>query len=128
MSVLRLLVAGVAVCSLTLGVRAEEKAEAKDIAKLLLGSWEAVKAAPDTLPVGAVVEFGKGKVKVTHKGPDGKDVTMDGTCTLDGDKLTCVFKKDGKEDKHTITIKKISDKELIAVGPDGKVVEFKRTK
>src|SRR5262249_16896342 len=73
MNALRLLVAGAMVCAVTAGARAEDKKA--DNAKAILGSWEAVKADPGTLPVGAVVEFATGgKMKVTAK-REGKEET-----------------------------------------------------
>jgi uncharacterized protein (TIGR03066 family) len=124
MNVLRLLAVGVATCALTAGVKAEEKKA--DNAKLLMGSWEATKAAEGTLPVGAVVTFAKdGKMTVTAK-RDGKEETRDGTYKLDGDKFTITMKMGDTEAKFTITIKKISDTELVTANDEGKVVEFKK--
>jgi uncharacterized protein (TIGR03066 family) len=124
MNALRLLVAGFVVVALTTGVRAEKK----DNAKQLMGSWEVTKADPGTLPVGAVVEFGKdGKMKTVGK-MDGKEISHDGTYKLDGDKFTIVMKEGDKEHKMVITIKKISDTELVTANEEGKVVEFKRKK
>ncbi len=126
MNVLRLLVAGVMVCALTANVRAEEKVEKKDNAKLLMGAWEATKAVEGTLQVGSVVEFGKdGKLKVIGKN-DGKEVTHEGTYKVDGDKFTIMMKAGDNDVKMVITIKKISDKELITANEEGKVVEFKK--
>ena len=126
MNALRMLVAGVAVCALASGVKAEEKKA--DNAKLLMGSWEATKAAEGTLPVGAVVEFAKdGKMKVLTK-RDGKEETMEGTYKLDGDKFTIKMKRGDDVMEIVITIKKISDTELVAANDEGKVVEFKRKK
>jgi uncharacterized protein (TIGR03066 family) len=126
MSALRLVVAGVAMCVLTSGIRAEEKKA--DNAKLLVGSWEATKAAEGTLPVGAVVTFDKeGKMKVSAK-REGKEETHDGTYKLTGDKFTITMKMGDTEHKMTITIKKISDTEMVTANDEGKVVEFKRKK
>jgi uncharacterized protein (TIGR03066 family) len=125
MNALRLLVAGAVVCVLSAGVQAEEK---KDNAKLLMGSWEATKAEPGTLPIGAVVTFAKdGKMKVSAK-KDGKEESHEGTYKLDGDKFTITMKMGDNEVKLTITIKKISDTELVTANDEGKVVEFKRKK
>jgi uncharacterized protein (TIGR03066 family) len=122
MNVLRVLVVGVAACALTAGVSAEEKKA--DTAKLLLGSWEATKADPGTLVVGAVATFAKdGTMKVVEK-KDGKEETHEGTYKLDGDKMTITPK--GGEGKFTITIKKISESEMVAANDEGKVVEFKK--
>lgn len=123
MNVLRLMVASVMVFALSAGARAEEKKA--DNAKLLIGKWEAVKADPKTLPVGATVEFAKdGKVKVTVK-IDGKEMSHEGTYKVDGDKFTLTMKMGDAENKLTITIKKISDKELVTNSDNG-MVEFKK--
>ena len=125
MNTLRLLVAGVMVVALTAGARAEKK---PDNAKLLVGSWEAVKADKGTLPVGSVVTFGKdGKMKVAMKVED-KEMSHEGTYKVDGDKFTITMKHDDKEEKMTITIKKISETELVSTNDKGGVVEFKRKK
>ena len=124
MNVLRLLVAGVTVCALTANVRAEEKKV--DNAKLLVGSWEVTKADPETLPPHTVVEFGKeGKMKVTTK-KEGKDESHDGTYKVDGDKFTITMKHGDKEMVMVITIKKISDTELVTANEAGKGVTFKK--
>jgi uncharacterized protein (TIGR03066 family) len=126
MNALRLLAAGAMVCALTVGARAEEKKA--DNAKLLVGTWEVTKADKDTLPVGSVVELAKeGKLKVTHK-VEGKEETREGTYTVEGDKFTVTVKAGDNVSKHTITIKKISDTELVTTDEQGKSVEFKRKK
>jgi uncharacterized protein (TIGR03066 family) len=93
-----------------------------------MGSWEVTKADPGTLPVGAVVTFEKdGKFKTAAK-VEGKDMTADGTYKLDGDKFTLMMKRGDMDVKLLITIKKISDTELVTANEEGKVVEFKRKK
>jgi uncharacterized protein (TIGR03066 family) len=125
MNALRLLAAGVMVCVMCAHVTAEEK---KDNAKALVGSWEATKADPMTLPVGAVVTFAKdGKMKVMHKEGD-KERTVEGTYKVEGNKFTINLKIEDREEKLTITIKKISDTEMVTANPEGKVVEFKKKK
>ena len=124
MNMLRLVIGCVVVIGLAAGARGEKKEAKKDNAKLLLGSWEATKADPNTLPVGAVVEFGmKGKMKVTGK-KNGKEETHEATYKVDGDKITISM----NEGKFTITIKKISEKELVTANDKGDMVEFKRKK
>jgi len=103
-------------------------ATAADNKKLLMGKWEAVKSEPDTLPVGATIEF-KAEGKMTMvMGKDGKDFTIEGTYTVDGDTFTISRKKDDKESTYKITIKKISETELETANPEGKGVTFKRVK
>src|SRR5438105_1659650 len=110
MNVLRLLVAGAVVCALTVAAGAEEKKA--DNAKLLVGSWEVVKADKGTVDVGSIVEFTKdGKMKVTHK-KDGKEEVGEGTYKIDGEKFSFALKIGDNDVKKTITIKKISETEM----------------
>jgi uncharacterized protein (TIGR03066 family) len=126
MNVLRLLVAVAVACALTVGARADEKKA--DNAKLLVGTWEVVKADKGTVPVGSTVEFTKdGKMIVIHK-QDGKEEKGEGTYKLDGDKFSFEMKMGDKVAKKTITIKKISETEMTTTDEDGKTVEFKRKK
>jgi uncharacterized protein (TIGR03066 family) len=128
MNALRLLAAGWMVVALTAGARAEKKEEKKDNAKLLLGTWE-IEGAPDMVGASTVVEFGKeGKLKVTFRRRGGDEV-REGTYTVDGDRLTVTARKDGdKEVKLLVTIKKISDTEMVTEDERGYTEEFKRKK
>jgi uncharacterized protein (TIGR03066 family) len=124
MNALRLMVAAVAAVAVALaaGVRAEDKEEKKDNAKLLVGSWEVTKSFDKGPPVGATAEFTKdGKVTL-----EAKDVQREGTYKVDGDKLTLVMKD--RDGKTILSIKKISDKELVVEDDDKKSVELKRKK
>jgi uncharacterized protein (TIGR03066 family) len=126
MSALRLLVAGLLVLGFAGGVRADDKKADIDKDKLL-GAWEVVKS-DEGPPVGSVVEFAKdGKLKATHK-KDGKDETLEGTYKTDGDKLSVLFKMGDKEDKATVTVKKLTATEMVAENEKGKTVEFKKKK
>ncbi len=129
MNTLRLLVAGFVFVAITTGIRAEEKDDKPDNAKLIVGVWEVVKADKDTLMVGDVVEFAKGgKVKATVK-MDGKDVTVEATYSVAGDKLIAVRKVEGEEKKQTHTIKKLTATELTILDEkENKTIEFKRKK
>ncbi len=126
MNALRLLAAGFLMLGIVAGVRAEDKgAVSKD---KIVGTWEVTKSEEPPPPVGAVVEFTKdGKVKVTHKRDD-KDVTLEGTYTVEGDKVNVVVKVDDQEVKHTVTIKKVDKDEISAENDKGKAVVFKRKK
>ena len=126
MNVLRLLVAVAVVGALTLGARAEEKKA--DNAKLLVGTWEVVKADQGTAWAGSAVEFAKdGKMTVTHK-KDGKEEKGEGIYRVEGDTFFFVVQAGDTAFKKTVTIKKISETELSTVDEDGKAVELKRKK
>jgi uncharacterized protein (TIGR03066 family) len=123
MNALRLAAVAAIVCLVGAGARAEEK---KDLAKQLVGKWECTKADEGTLPVGSVVEFTKdGKMKVTVKQGD-QEMTIDGTYTVEAHKFTFALKMGDQEHKDTITVKKISDKEMSTEDKDGKKVEMKK--
>ncbi len=125
MNALRLMAAGFLMIGIVASVRAEDKADNK--AKIV-GTWEVVKSDEAPPPVGAVIEFGKdGKMKVTHK-QDDKEVTAEGTYTVEGDTLNVVIKRDDKEVKHKVTLKKVGADTISAEHGEGKAIEFKRKK
>ena len=122
MTTFKMLAAGLTLCLVALGARAEEKA---DNAKLIVGKWEVAKAEEGTLPNGTIDEFSKdGKLKLS--GSD--EFKIDGTYKVDGDKFTITMKIGDQEQSHTITIKKLTKTELHTTDKDGKVVELKRKK
>ena len=125
MNALRLLLAGVMVGALAVGVRAETKQEKKpDNATLILGTWEATKADEGTMKVGTVIEFIKdGKMKVVEEGK-----TIEAAYKVEGDQLTFIVTRMGQERKRTLTIKKLTEKELFLVGDGSKGVELARKK
>jgi len=108
----------VVVCLIGSTGRPEDK---PDYGKLIVGKWEVTKAAPDTVPEGAIIEFTKDG-KWNKKGDD---IDKGGTYTLDGDKLKINL---GDMEKDVITIVKISETEMNIKDSDGKEVSFKRKK
>lgn len=125
MNMPRALVAAAITCVLATTVVAEDK---KDNAKLIVGVWEVTKADADTVPKGTLVEFTKaGKLKIKLK-IDEKEMVLDGTYKVDGDKFIMTISVEGNEMKQTITIKKLTDKEFATTNEEGKSVELKRMK
>lgn len=123
MKAMRWLALGLVVCVVSVGARADEKA---DNAKLIVGKWEATKVDEGTLPKGSIVEFTKdGKLKITVKMGD-QDLTIDGTYKVEGNKFTITMKMGDDEQTQTITIKKLSKTELNTENKDGKVVDLTR--
>ena len=146
MNAARLLTVSAIVCLAASFAAADDKKS--DNAKLIVGKWEVTKADPETVGVGAVVEFFKdGKMKVA-----GADMTIEGTHKVSGDKVTISFKAGDQENKmegtyklkgdkfditfkmgdneHTdeIIIKKLDETTLSTTNKEGKAVELTRKK
>src|SRR5262245_32416720 len=74
--------------------------------KKLIGKWE-----PKEQPKGTsiVIEFAdKGKLVLTVDG-GGKNERVEGTYTVDGNKIDVAMTIGGKEQKETITVEKLTD-------------------
>jgi uncharacterized protein (TIGR03066 family) len=125
MNAVRLLTVGMVVCVLTPGTWAADDNEKPDNAKLLVGKWEVTRGDKE-LPVGSVVEFSKdGKMKITIKEKD----NIDAVYKVEGDKIQFTLKTgDTEEKKDPLTIKKISEKELVVETKKGQSYEFKQVK
>ena len=125
MNVLRLTGAGVIVCVLAVGIRAGDE---KDNPKLVVVKWKVVKASPGTFPLGTVLDLSKDdKAKVVGS-RDGKEFIHAGTYEVDGAKIIITVKVEGEEQKHTLTITRISDTEMATEHGGGGTIEFKKEK
>jgi uncharacterized protein (TIGR03066 family) len=125
MNVLRLMGAGVIVCVLAAGTRA---GDARDNPRLVVGKWKVVKASPGTFPLGTVLDLSKDdKAKVVGS-RDGKEFIHAGTYEVDGAKIVITVKVEGEEQKHTLTITKISDTEMATEHGGGGTIEFRKEK
>ena len=86
----------------------------------IVGTWESKD--------GEVIEFAKdGKMKVSIKLGD-KTITVDGTYTVEGDKLNISVKDDKEKKEETVTIKQLDDKVLVTVDKDKKEDKLTRKK
>jgi len=102
------------------------KAEDAD-AKKLVGVWTLAKAGGN-LPEGSVVAFTKdGKLTVEVKA-DGKEVKLEGTYTLAKDQLSVKLKLGDDKIEETMTVKKLTDDELVTEDKDKKIDSFKKKK
>jgi uncharacterized protein (TIGR03066 family) len=125
MNVLRLMGAGVIVCLLAVGIKAEDK---KGNANSVVGKWKVVKASPSTFPLGTVLDLSKAdKVKVTANRDD-KEVIHEGTYKVDGAKIIITVKVKGEEQKHVLTITKISETDMVTDHLGGGTIEFSKGK
>lgn len=126
MNSLRIVAATVVVAGLVGSLQAQEKKADNKV--LIVGVWELTKASEDRPPVGTTMEYTKdGKVKMTGKAK-GKEFVFNGTYVVEGNKLTGTMKTSDREEKGTLTIKKLTDKELVTEDEVRRVLEFKRKK
>jgi uncharacterized protein (TIGR03066 family) len=124
----RLLVAGMMVVfALAAGIRAEED-EKQDRAKLLIGTWKVTTADRDApLGIGDTTEFSKDGKNRTTRRKAGKEVVSQGTYKFEKGKLVITFKSEKGVSENVLTIKMITDKELILSHDEGgKVIEFRK--
>jgi uncharacterized protein (TIGR03066 family) len=125
MNVLRLMGTGVIICVLDVGIRADDK---KDNPKLVVGKWKVVKATPGTFPLGTILDLSKdNKAKVVGN-RDGKEFIHAGTYEVDGARIIITVKVEGEEQKHTLTITKISEADMVTEHGGGGTMEFKKEK
>jgi uncharacterized protein (TIGR03066 family) len=123
MNALKWLGVAAVVVLLNASARAQDKV---DYEKLLVGKWEVTKADEGTVPPGALIEFTKdGKIKASFKKGE-EDVTVEGTYKVEKNTFILTMKMGDEEKKQTITIIKISEKEMTTKNEDGKVVELKK--
>ena len=124
MNTLRFLVTGMVAVVLGSVTPADEKS---DNTKHLGGTWEVAKTSPGGFPVGSTMEFGKeGKLTLALK--EEKQVhKADGTYKVDGDKIAITVNWSAdKVTKQTLTIKKITQKELSVEDEKGKGFDLNR--
>jgi uncharacterized protein (TIGR03066 family) len=75
------------------------------------------------------MEFTKdGKLTLSGPGPGGKELKIEGTYKLDGDKLSMKMTFMGETHEETVTVTKLTDDELEGKDKSGKTESFKRVK
>src|SRR4051794_996364 len=90
----------------------------KTNAARIVGTWEATKG---NIPSGSLVEFTKDeKLNITVKADD-KEIKIEGTYKIDGDKLSLTVKgPDGESKTQAATIKTLNETTLILEATEGK--------
>jgi uncharacterized protein (TIGR03066 family) len=90
----------------------------------IVAIWVVTKSAD--APPGALVEFTKdGKINITVKAND-KEMKVEGSYTVEEDKINTAVKQGPKEQKETLKIKKLTDTELVTEDEKGKTDEYKK--
>ncbi len=123
---MKTLTATVAACFLLTLAGSAQDSKDSDTAKKLVGVWE-VSKSDDELPPGATVEFTKdGKVKVTLK-IDEQEIKLEGNYKVtDKNKIQVSVKFGDEQIEETITIKRLTDKDLEIENKEGKMSAFKK--
>lgn len=98
-----------------------------DNTKKIVGVWEVTKSSGD-LPVGSTVEFTKDKKLVASVKMDNTEFKIDGTYSIEKDKLMIKVKFMDQTVEETATIKKLTDDALEIEDKDKKLDTFKRKK
>ena len=110
---------------MVVGLTALHADDKKDDTKAkIVGTWEPTSG---DAPKGSTLVFTKdGKLSINIEA-DGKKLSIEGTFEVDGKSLKTSLKgPDGKERKETMTIKSLTDKELVTVDEKGKEDTFKK--
>lgn len=113
-------------------IQAQDEPKQKGNAEKLVGTWQLVKSdqeIPDDLKFFVdLAADGKMAIRVEMKGSK-ESLTMKGKYKVDGNKIDyTVTTPDGEKKQEILTIKKLTDTELVTVDPEGVKEEFKRVK
>lgn len=114
------------------GVQAQDDPKDKGNAEKLVGTWQLVKSdqeVPEDLKFFVdLTADGKMTVRVEMKGSK-EGLTMKGKYKVNGNKIDyTITTPDGEKKQEILTIKKLTDTELVTVDPEGIKEEFKRVK
>jgi uncharacterized protein (TIGR03066 family) len=114
--VLGVLLLGVVQLQPTLGDEKKNK-------ELLVGTWTLTKSETPNAPTGAIVIFSKdGKLTISIKGE--KEISIEGTYTVAGEKINTTMKLGAMEKMDVLTIKELTDKKLVVEDSKGMKDEF----
>jgi uncharacterized protein (TIGR03066 family) len=128
---MRTVLGGAAVFLLACG--AAVAGQAKIDAKKLIGKWEPAhekdaKDKKDKAPPGPamIIEFAANNKMSMTVTDAGKDFKVEGTYKLEADKLSVQMKVRDKEVTETLTVKKLTDDELVTEDSKNKTETLKR--
>jgi uncharacterized protein (TIGR03066 family) len=100
---------------------AQDKKDEKYDVKKLIGKWETGEKKSAVL-----IEFAADGKLIVSSGEPGKVFKVEGTYKLDGNKLDVSLKFMNEEVKEKLTIKKLTDMELVTEDSKGKNETLKR--
>ncbi len=101
---------------------ADDKKDEKIDAAKLVGKWQRKDQE------GGIAELTKDGKAIMHHKVNDKELKVEGTYKVDGNKLTVKITFEGEVEESVKTIKKITDTEMVLVGDTGKEVTMVRVK
>ncbi len=119
---LRLLVATLAVCVFGAAARAEDK---PDFAKMIVGTWEVTKGDKSTVQEGSTFKFDNAGNLTMNLVFGKQKAKFEATYKIEGDTLTTQVKGSPPPGRK-MTLKKISDKEMVWEEASKKLTELKK--
>jgi uncharacterized protein (TIGR03066 family) len=94
----------------------------------LTAKWKLVKSSEKSAPIGATVEFTKdGKLILTVE-QNGNTDKIEGTYTLEGDKINAMLKKGDQQKEDVLKIKSLSGDKFSFEDDKGHLHEFEKVK
>jgi uncharacterized protein (TIGR03066 family) len=105
------------------------KSVPKSNAELLVGTWKLTKSSVGENRTSLSVEFAKDGTLTIRQSPAGENTeptVYTGTYKVEADRIPYSVMTDSGEKSETLTIKKLTDDELIVVDPDDIREEFQR--
>jgi uncharacterized protein (TIGR03066 family) len=108
-------------------VGTQARADDKIDKSKLTATWKLVKSDEEA-PKGATAEFTKDGKLIVQFEMDGQQQKLEGSYTLEGNKITAIIKKGENEDKDVLTITTLTDDKLVIENKNGKKHEFEKVK
>src|SRR5262245_56404390 len=131
---MRLLLASLAtICALTAGAHSAPAPKDKTTGEKLLGTWKLVRSG-QPIPEGTTyfVEFtkdGKMSLRIQSTRKEVEETVLKGTYKLDSDEIDYTRDlPDGGKKQEVLTIRKLTENELVTTDPDDIKEEFERVK
>ena len=119
---MRAIIGAVVVLAFAGVVTGQDKDKDKVDTKKLIGKWEPKEKDPKAAFVMEFTDKGKLVMTVDNGGK------VEGTYKVDGNKMEVIIPLGGKDQKETLTIKKLTDDELVTVDSKNKEDAFKKKK
>ena len=124
---MRVLATGLLVLVASAGASGAPVPKERTTAEKVVGAWKLVLGPNGETDIDLVLELHAGGKLIIRQTADGVTDTYEGTYRVKDNELPYEVKlPNGEVKKETLTIKKLTETELVVVDPDGLKEEFKR--